>query len=141
MENDRYRSKLSAYKDAELDGCLSKEISFHLRVCVACKKELADFDRVDALVRGMPKLEVGEAFASQIIAKVAVKECDILAPAPFPKRIFAKLMQLADCVFELIPWHEYRRTATLEEFGDFPPLSLSHAYLQLIGRGKRITQP
>ncbi|MGO9312911.1 MAG: anti-sigma factor family protein [Syntrophobacteraceae bacterium] len=134
MENDRFRSKLSAYKDGELEGSLSEEISFHLRDCVACKKELAEFDRVDALVRGMPRLEVSEAFASQIISKVAIKERDILAPAPFSKRIFSKFMQLADSVFELIPWHEYRRTATLEEFGDFPPLSLSHAYFQLIGK-------
>jgi hypothetical protein len=134
VENDRYRSKLSAYKDRELEGSLTEEIAFHLRDCVACKNELAEFERVDALVRGMPSLEVSEAFASQIIAKVAVKERDLPALAPFSKRIFAKFMELADSVFELIPWHEYRRAATLEEFGDFPPLSLSYAYFQLIGK-------
>lgn len=134
MENDRYRSKLSAYKDGELDGSLSEEISFHLRNCVACKKELAEFERIDALVRGMPRFEVSEAFAAQIIANVAVKERDLLDLAHFSKRIFAKFLQLADSVFELIQGHEYRRTATLEEFGDFPPLSLSHAYFQLIGK-------
>ncbi len=133
MENDRYRSKLSAYKDGELNGRQSEEVSLHLRNCVACKKELAEFEWVDALVRGLPRLEVSEAFASQIIAKVAVKQRDLLDFAPFSKHIFAKFLQLADSVFGLIPGHEYRRTATLEEFGDFPPLSLSHAYFQLIG--------
>jgi anti-sigma factor RsiW len=133
VENDKYRSKLSAYKDGKLNGRLSEEVSLHLRNCVACKKELAEFERVDALVRGMPRLEVSEAFTSQIVAKVVVKQGDLLDFAPLSKRIFAKFLQLADSVFELIPAHEYRRTATLEEFCDFPPLSLSHAYFQLIG--------
>ena len=79
MENDKYRSKLSAYKDGKLNGRLSEEVSLHLRNCVACKKELAEFERVDALVRGMPRLQVSEAFASQIIARVVVKQRTILS--------------------------------------------------------------
>ncbi|SPF32365.1 putative transmembrane anti-sigma factor [Syntrophobacter sp. SbD1] len=134
MENDKYRSKLSAYKDGELDRSLSEEVSLHLQNCLACKKELAEFERVDAFVLGLPGLEVSEGFASQVIAKVAVKERDTLDLAHFSRRIFAKVLQLADSVFELIQGHGYRRTATLDEFGDFPPLLLSYAYFQLIGK-------
>ncbi len=133
MENDRFRSELSAYKDGELDGDLSEEISLHLRNCAACRKELAELERVDSLVKDMPRLDLDEAFFLQIIAAISTKEQDRLDSAPFSKRVFARFLQLADSIFELVSRHEYERTATLDEFGDFPPLSMSHAYFQVIG--------
>ncbi len=134
MENDRFRSKLSAYKDGELDGSLREEVSLHLRNCEACRKELAEFEQVDSLVRGLPKLEPGESFFVQLVAGISAKEQGHPGPAPFFKRVFAKVLQLADSIFELASGHEDKRTATLDEFGDFPPLSMSHAYFHVIGQ-------
>jgi anti-sigma factor RsiW len=134
VENDKFRSKLSAYKDGELDGDLSEQISLHLGNCAACRKELAQLERVDSLVADMPKLEVQESFSLQVIAKISTKEQDRLDSASFSKRVFAGFLQLADSLFELLLGHEYERTATLDEFGDFPPLSMSHAYFQVIGQ-------
>jgi anti-sigma factor RsiW len=133
VENDGFRSKLSAYKDGELDGDLSEKISLHLRNCAACRKELAELERVDLLVKGMPKLELHDSFFLQIIAGISTKEQDRLDSAPFSKHVFARFLQLADSIFELVSGHEYERTATLDEFSDFPPLSMSHAYFQVIG--------
>jgi len=131
--NDPFRSRLSAYKDGELNGNLSEKMSVHLRNCAACRKELAELERVDSLVKDMPKLEIDESFFLQIIAGISTKQQDRLESAPFSKRVFARFLQLADSIFELVSGHEYERTATLDEFSDFPPLSMSHAYFQLIG--------
>ena len=136
MEDDGFRSELSAYKDGELDGNLSEKMSLHLRNCAACRKELAELERVDSLVKDMPKLELNESFSLQIIAGILTKEQDRLESAHFSKRVFAKFLQLADSIFELVSGLEYERTATLDEFSDFPPLSMSHAYFQVIGQQK-----
>jgi anti-sigma factor RsiW len=134
VESDEFRNKLSAYKDGELDGDLGEKISLHLRNCAACKKELAELERVDSLVAAMPNLEPHEAFASRIIAGISTGEQDHPYRAPFIKRVFAKFLQLADSIFELISGHEHETTDTLDEFGDFPPLSMSHAYFRIIGQ-------
>ncbi len=134
MENDEFRSKLSAYIDGELDGDLSEKISLHLRDCAACKKELAELERVDSLVAGIPNLEPHESFASQIIAGISTREQDHPYRAPFIKHVLANFLQLADSIFELISGHKHETTATLDEFSDFPPLSMSHAYFQIIGQ-------
>ena len=134
METDGFRSKLSAYKDGELDGDLGEKISLHLRNCAACREELAELERIDSLVAGMPNLEPHESFSSQIIARISTREQERPDCAPFSKRVLAKFLQLADSIFELVTGHEHERTATLDEFGDFPPLSMSHAYFQIIGQ-------
>ncbi len=136
MENDEFKSRLSAYKDGELDGNLSEKVSLHLQNCVACRKELAELERVDSLVKGMPKLEIDESFFSQLIAGISTKQQDRPESAPFPRRVFARFLQLADSIFELVSGHENERTATLDEFSDFPPLSMSHAFFQVIGQQK-----
>ena len=136
MENDGFRSQLSAYKDGELNGNLSEKMSLHLRNCAACRKELAELERVDLLVKGTPKLELDESFDLQIIAGISTREQDRPDSAHFSKRAFARFLQLADSIFELVSGHEYERTATLDEFSDFPPLSMSHAYFQVIGQQK-----
>ena len=136
MENDGFRSQLSAYKDGELEGDLSEKMSLHLRNCAACRKELGELEQVDSLVKDMPKLELNESFFLQIIAGISTKEQDRHDSAPSSKRVFARFLQLADSIFELVSGHEYERTATLDEFSDFPPLSMSHAYFQVIGQQK-----
>jgi hypothetical protein len=32
--------------------------------------------------------------------------------------------------------HRYRGTAGLDEFGDFPPFSIGHAYFHALGQGR-----
>jgi hypothetical protein len=135
MECDKFRSKLSAYKDDELAADLINEISLHVRSCTVCREELNELDRIDSLVRGMPHLDASELFASRVSAGIAATatKSTPYGITSLPRRIFTGFLQLADIVFELFPGHEYHRTATLDEFGDFPPLSLSNAYFQVIG--------
>jgi anti-sigma factor RsiW len=134
VEHDKFRSKLSAYQDGEIDAELRDEISLHLRECAICRKELSELKQIDSLLGGMPDLGTSEALASQIVANVAQAERDNLSKDGLPHRIFTRVLQIADSVFELMPGRECQKTSTLDEFGDFPPLLLSHAYFQVIGR-------
>jgi hypothetical protein len=133
MECDRFRSKLSAYKDGELAVGLLDEISIHLRNCAVCRKELGELDQIDFLVRGLPQIDLSEMFASRVCEGLAVAEPAAHGVTGLLQSIFTGFLHLAEVIFELFPGHEYRRTETLDEFGDFPPLSLSNAYFQVIG--------
>lgn len=137
MEHNKIQRNLSAYKDGELDENLTDQVSRHLKVCDSCRGELMELGQIDSLVRGLPELVVSEAFASEIIARTqSVKtgrDLKILRMS-LPQRILGRFLHLADSVFELLPGYEFQRTGSLDEFGDFPPLSLSHAYFQLIGK-------
>jgi anti-sigma factor RsiW len=132
VENDRFRNKLSAYKDGELDGKLNEAVSLHLQSCHECRKELAEFEQVDSLIKEMPKLEAAESFTLQIIAGVSKAARDRQDSEPFSKRVLARMLELADYIFELVSAHEHKGD-TLDEFSDFPPLSISHAYFQALG--------
>ena len=132
MECDSFRNKLSAYKDGELDGNISEAVSLHLQSCASCRRELADFERVDSLVREMPKLDAAECFTLQVIAGISRTERDRPAAVSFSGRVLEGILQLADSFFELLSGGEHEGD-TLDEFSDFPPLSISHAYFELLG--------
>lgn len=132
MKRDRFRSRLSAYKDGELDGRLSEEISSHLRECPACREELAELERVDSLVKNMEVLEAGDCFSLQIIAGVLSGERERSGGASFYRRTAGKVLQFAFSILDLLSGED-QRTAALDEFGDFPPLSMGHAYFGAAG--------
>jgi anti-sigma factor RsiW len=125
---------LSAYKDGELDEALRDRVSRHLQVCNACREELRELGRIDLLVRGLPGLAVPETFTSEIIARTQSAKTGDYLKMSLVRRISGRFLNLADSVFQLLPGHVSQRTGSLDEFGDFPPLSLSYAYFQLIGK-------
>ncbi len=132
MKHDKIQRNLSAYKDGELDEDLRDQVSRHIEACDACREELMKLDRIDSLVRGLPELVIPGSFASEIIARTQSVKTGPCLKMGLPQRIFGRLLLLADSVFELLPGYESQKTGSLDEFGDFPPLLLSHAYFQLI---------
>ncbi len=134
MDHIKIRPNLSAYKDGELDGALRDQVSRHLQVCDACREELRALDQIDSLVRGLPGLAVPETFASEIISRTQSAKTDDYLKIGLVRRISGRFLNLADSVFQLLPGYVSQRTGSLDEFGDFPPLSLSYAYFQLIGK-------
>jgi hypothetical protein len=87
---------------------------------------------VDSLIKEMPKLDAAECFTLQVIAGISRTERDPLDLGSFSKRVLAKILQLAESFLELFTDREHEEN-TLDEFSDFPPLSISHAYFQLLG--------
>ena len=104
MENDRFKSKLSAYIDGELDGNLREEVSAHVRNCAVCSKELAEFEQVDCLVKKMPKLEATEAFALDIIAGISRQKRDRLGLHLSPD---VSLQSLSDWLTLFLSWWQF----------------------------------
>ncbi len=134
MDHRKIRPNLSAYKDGELDEALRDRVARHLEVCGACREELRELDQIDLLVRGLPELAVSETFTSEIIARTKPAKTGNYLKIGLLRRISGRFLDLADSVFQLLPGYVLQRTGSLDEFGDFPPLSLSYAYFQLIGK-------
>ena len=134
MDHDEIRTRLSAYKDGELNEILKDRLSRHLHSCESCREELRKLDQLDSLVKGFPEISPSQSFTSKIIAGTNAAQpvpCEVLS---LPGRIFDRFLRLTDSVFALFPGRTTLRTGALDEFGDFPPLSLSYAYFQVIGR-------
>jgi anti-sigma factor RsiW len=134
VDHDKIRTNLSAYKDGELDEALRDQVARHLQVCDACREELRELDQIDLLVRGLPELAASETFTSEIIARTQSAKAGNHLKMSLLRRISGRFLNLADSVFQLLPGYVSQRTGSLDEFGDFPPLSLSYAYFQLIGK-------
>ncbi len=133
MEHDRLRARLAAFGDDELDQGSREEISAHLRHCTTCREEMAELTRIDSLLRSIPEIKASDLFSSQVLSKIAGTEADSVAFLSAIRRIVAKFLEMVDSIFELAPGYGQKRTASLDEFGDFPPFSLAYAYFQVIG--------
>ena len=133
MDHGKIRANLSAYKDGELHGNVRDEIARHLQVCHACREEFRELDQIDSLVRELPEICVPENFTSEIVSKAHRAMVPRHRSLSLPRRILDRLLFLGDSVFGLFRGYEVQESS-LDEFGDCPPLSLSHAYFQLIGR-------
>jgi predicted anti-sigma-YlaC factor YlaD len=134
MNHDKIRMSLSAHRDGELDKKLTDRIMHHLRSCESCRDELRELDQIDSLIKALPEISVSENFTSEIVAKAHAAQVARHWALSLPQRILDRFLRLADLLFELLPGHTIQRTGSLDEFGDFPPLSLSYAYFQLIGQ-------
>jgi predicted anti-sigma-YlaC factor YlaD len=133
VEHDKIRARLPAYKDNELEWNIREQISAHLQGCNACREELSAFDEIDSLFLDLPQISVSDTFVAEILTQILPTKSRSILRMWFHTRILEKFFRFADSVFELLPWHEFQKSGSLDEFGDFPPLSLSHAYFQLIG--------
>lgn len=134
MDHDKMRTNLSAYKDGELSENLRDRISRHLQSCDACREELEELDKVDLLVKGLPEISVSETFIAEIMAGTHAAKSPRHLKLSLPQRMVDRLLLLLESIFELLPGYKPQGTGSLDEFGDFPPLSLSHAYFNLIGQ-------
>lgn len=136
MQCEKLQRELSAYVDGELDAASSRGIERHLDQCDACRKMLADFREVDALVRGLPRFVAGPDFAVQLLARVS--ECRApIAHGPSHRSLFSLAMRFLSHFVDLLEARESPNTKTLDEFGDFPPSSLGYIYFQLLDQTGR----
>jgi len=125
--------RLSAYLDRELGPVLERSVREHLDGCVRCREELAALRAIDAEIQALPQVGMGADFAEA----VTVRACkDFLARDGSPisrTGPFGRLTNLLEAVFELLEASGSPRTRTLDEFSDFPPLSMGHVYCRLLG--------
>jgi anti-sigma factor RsiW len=130
------KSRMSAYFDKELDTKSSLAMASHIEQCATCRGDLAELQSVDALIQGLPKIEVRKDFSRQVVAKA--KEWDELALGKRPGTLaFTSFLQLFEDLLDALVRDKIPVPGTLDEFGDFPPLSMGCIYFQIMGQSLR----
>jgi len=127
------KERLSAYLDRELESALERSVREHLDGCVRCREELADIRAIDAQVQALPQVDMGAEFAEAVTVKVCK---DFLGRDGSPVArtgLFGRLANLLEALFELLEASGSLRTRTLDEFSDFPPLSMGYVYCRVLG--------
>ena len=137
MNCSQIRKKLSAFVDNEVDGTSSRYISEHLRDCPSCRDFLRDFRKIDSLVCGLPKNNPNPDFSWRV-TKAAMGTSKIVdeKPVPLSSRLRFVLERLSEEIFSLIPSVSGHSIRTLEEFSDYPPLSMGFIYFRFLEQPK-----
>lgn len=125
---------LSAFKDGELNENLRDPIIRHLQSCDSCREELNEFEKIDSTLRGLPQIDVSKTFVSEILAGTQAAKPSRHRKSIVLRGIADRFFLLAASVSEVFLGYSPQTTGSLDEFGDFPPCSLGHAYFSLIGR-------
>ena len=127
------KERLSAYLDRELEPVLERSVEEHLDQCLKCREYLADLQTIDAQLLALPQVGMGAEFAEAVTVRVCK---DFLARDGSPvgrTGLFGRLANLLEALFELLEASGSPRTRTLDEFSDFPPLSMGYVYCRLLG--------
>jgi hypothetical protein len=136
MQCQKVERKISAYLDGELDSAASRSIESHLDHCAACKEIVADFRRVDSLVRGLPRLDVNSKFVPRLLKEVG-RPSGPVESARYDRFPFAPILRVVSTFIDLLEERKPASTHTLDEFGDFPPCSMGYIYLKLLNQPVR----
>jgi hypothetical protein len=116
------RARISAYMDHELDAASSRQLESHLHRCPECREALNDFQGLDDIVRGLPRIQPGPDFARQIVMKASKNTGTAAGNGQGRLSLFDRLPRLVEDFVDLMCRARTRSTGTLDEFGDFPPL-------------------
>jgi hypothetical protein len=138
MNCSQVKRNLSAFKDNELDGATSRSITEHLKDCPWCREFLNEFEENDGLVYGLPRNDPSPDFTRRVL-KAAIETSTIADedPVPFSTRLRFALERLSEEIFRLIPGKSRQDIRPLEEFNDYPPLSMSFIYFRLLEQPKQ----
>jgi hypothetical protein len=127
------RQKISAYIDNELDAAAAARLTRHIEQCQSCRNHLHNLQNVDILLRELPAIDAQPGFVEQIIARAG--EWDTPARKELPNRtVLSAIVQLFEGLFDLLERNKTPNTGTLDELGDFPPLSMSYVYFKILGQ-------
>jgi len=128
------KERLSAYLDRALEPALEGLVQEHLDRCGACRDDLAELQGLDIRLRTLPEVRMYLEFAEALTARVC--KDSLVADRSRLGRVglFARLTSLLETLFELLEASRSPRTFSLDEFSDFPPLSMGYVYCRLLGQ-------
>lgn len=132
----KIKEKISSYMDNELDSEQSKCVDQHLLHCRVCREELKILQQVDADVKEIPACGPSAQFSAQLMQQIA-KEADLPERDGFTYNIFVHFFKFFEKFYNLLNSQWVSTTATLDEFGDFPPCSISYIYFKLLATKQR----
>lgn len=131
MQCRKVQTRLSAYLDGELDSTLRRSISDHFNQCAKCREVLEGLQGLDVLLKGLSTLDTDPEFAEHLVAKVC-KESVAADRRHLGRKAYNPVLRLFASFFELLEPSGPPRTRFLEEFDDFPPLSMGYLYCKAL---------
>jgi hypothetical protein len=132
MECRLAREKISPYLDHELDAASARQVEAHLHECANCREELKEFQEIDGMVLGLPRFDLGPDFAWQLSMKLSEPVVTGEIERPGRPSVLERLFRLLEDFVLLLSPARAHTTGTLDEFSDFPPLSMGHIYFKLM---------
>jgi anti-sigma factor RsiW len=129
--------RISAYIDGELDAASRNDLESHLRQCPQCRAALNESQEVDHKLRSLPRAELGPDFSRQLITVMG--ECGVTIRADLPAVLpaVAASSGLVGGLRDLFGLETQSGTSPLDEFNDFPPLSMGSVYFTILGQSER----
>lgn len=125
-------TKISAYMDDELDAESTRQLESHLNRCTKCREVLRDFQELDGIMHGFPHIEPSPDFAAQTLIRVRKAALTGKAERRIRLSFFERIFRIIEDFVDLAGSARSQSTGTLDEFSDFPPLSMGHIYFQLV---------
>jgi anti-sigma factor RsiW len=137
MQCRQAMARISAYIDGELDAASHNDFESHLRQCPLCRTALNELLRVDQKLRSLPRVELGPDFSRRLIT--VMNECGMPDRADVPGVLpaVATFSGLVEGLRELFGPITQSGNNPLDEFNDFPPLSMGSAYFTIFGQSER----
>ncbi len=126
------RAKISAYMDHELDAESSRQLELHLHQCVECREALDDFQEIDDMVRVLPRIEPEPDFARQLVMMVRENATMEKGEHQVKLSLFKRMSRFVENFVDMVNLAHAPSTGTLDELGDFPPLSMGSIYFKLM---------
>jgi anti-sigma factor RsiW len=136
MECPKVQRKISAYLDGSLDSTSSRIVERHISQCGTCQRIVADFQRIDDLMRALPKFDMGPGFVGQLLEEVSGSRAPALTRHS-DRSLFAPVIRFMSGFMDLLEGRKAPSTHTLDEFADFPPFSLGYIYFKLLDQPER----
>jgi anti-sigma factor RsiW len=118
--------------DHELDAASSRQLESHIHQCTDCRDALSDFQELDDLVQGLPKIDLEPDFARQMVTMVSEKHAVDHTERKSRLPLFEWSSRVVEDFVDLVISARTPSTGTLDEFSDFPPLSIGHIYFRLM---------
>lgn len=128
------KERLSAYLDRELESALEGLVREHLDRCGACGEDLAELKGLDIRLQALPKVRMYPEFAEALTVRVCRDSLAADRSRLGGAGLFARLTSLLQTLFDLVETSRSPRTRSLDEFSDFPPLSMGYVYCRLLGQ-------
>jgi anti-sigma factor RsiW len=137
MECRQAIERISPYLDHELDAASARQVEAHLHECANCREVLNEFQEIDGMVHGLPRFDPGPDFARQMSTKLSKSAATAEIERPGRPPVLERLFRLLEDFVQLLSPTRAHTTGTLDEFGDFPPLSMGHIYFKLMDQPTR----
>ena len=132
MECRHARRKISAYLDHELDAPSVQRLELHLQQCMECRRTLEEFRGLSEKVRRLPKIDPGAVFTLGMLSAARRSAAPAVEDAPARFSLWERLSEIVENFMEVVSPPHSPATGALNEFNDFPPLSMGYIYFNLI---------